>query len=123
MNSEAQGETREQGLDVKGVRDRDYIIDRLTQTYEEQGRHQEASQARGQNRAASKRNSAPAVLRIKSNVDFGEEGLPLDKLPELRQHLSRAHDQLLGRPSTRKAGRNEPCPCGSGRKFKYCCGS
>ena len=22
----------------------------------------------------------------------------------------------------RKVGRNEPCPCGSGRKFKRCCG-
>ena len=22
-----------------------------------------------------------------------------------------------------KAGRNEPCPCGSGRKFKKCCGA
>jgi uncharacterized protein len=22
-----------------------------------------------------------------------------------------------------KAGRNDPCPCGSGRKFKNCCGS
>jgi len=22
-----------------------------------------------------------------------------------------------------KAGRNEPCPCGSGKKFKKCCGS
>ena len=22
----------------------------------------------------------------------------------------------------RKFGRNEPCPCGSGRKFKKCCG-
>jgi preprotein translocase subunit SecA len=21
-----------------------------------------------------------------------------------------------------KAGRNEPCPCGSGKKFKSCCG-
>jgi len=112
-----------QGLGVKSVRDRDYILDRLAQIYEEQGRHQEASQARGQNRAASKGNSSRAVLRIKSKVDFGEEGLSLDKLPELRQHLSRAHDQLLGRPSTRKAGRNEPCPCGSGKKFKYCCGS
>ena len=20
-------------------------------------------------------------------------------------------------------GRNEPCPCGSGRKFKHCCGN
>ena len=25
--------------------------------------------------------------------------------------------------STVKAGRNEPCPCGSGRKYKHCCGS
>ena len=21
----------------------------------------------------------------------------------------------------RRVGRNEPCPCGSGRKFKHCC--
>lgn len=23
---------------------------------------------------------------------------------------------------TKPAGRNDPCPCGSGRKFKQCCG-
>ena len=23
----------------------------------------------------------------------------------------------------RKVGRNEPCPCGSGKKYKFCCGS
>ncbi|MBS4095807.1 MAG: SEC-C domain-containing protein [Sulfuricella sp.] len=22
-----------------------------------------------------------------------------------------------------KVGRNDPCPCGSGKKFKQCCGS
>ena len=27
------------------------------------------------------------------------------------------------RPGGRKVGRNEPCPCGSGRKYKKCCGS
>lgn len=26
------------------------------------------------------------------------------------------------RPATPRVGRNEPCPCGSGRKFKHCCG-
>jgi preprotein translocase subunit SecA len=26
------------------------------------------------------------------------------------------------RRETRKVGRNEPCPCGSGKKFKHCCG-
>lgn len=27
------------------------------------------------------------------------------------------------RPEPAKAGRNAPCPCGSGRKFKRCCGA
>ena len=26
-------------------------------------------------------------------------------------------------PEGVKVGRNEPCPCGSGKKFKNCCGS
>jgi hypothetical protein len=25
-------------------------------------------------------------------------------------------------PATKKVGRNEPCPCGSGKKYKKCCG-
>jgi SWIM/SEC-C metal-binding protein len=33
---------------------------------------------------------------------------------------------LLNPPKTviaeRKPGRNEPCPCGSGKKYKKCCG-
>jgi preprotein translocase subunit SecA len=24
--------------------------------------------------------------------------------------------------AAKKVGRNEPCPCGSGKKFKKCCG-
>ncbi|NJR42690.1 MAG: hypothetical protein HC767_08495 [Akkermansiaceae bacterium] len=27
------------------------------------------------------------------------------------------------RRSEEKVGRNEPCPCGSGKKFKKCCGA
>ena len=27
------------------------------------------------------------------------------------------------RPATTKAGRNDLCPCGSGRKYKKCCGA
>ena len=26
------------------------------------------------------------------------------------------------RPTAKRAGRNEPCPCGSGKKYKRCCG-
>ena len=35
-------------------------------------------------------------------------------------------DILLSTPRTKiaekKVGRNEPCPCGSGKKYKRCCG-
>lgn len=31
------------------------------------------------------------------------------------------HDYISRRPRT-EAGRNEPCPCGSGKKYKRCCG-
>jgi preprotein translocase subunit SecA len=26
-------------------------------------------------------------------------------------------------PPAKKVGRNEPCPCGSGKKYKHCCGT
>ena len=29
----------------------------------------------------------------------------------------------LKRLASKKIGRNEPCPCKSGKKFKYCCGA
>jgi uncharacterized protein len=31
--------------------------------------------------------------------------------------------QATYRRSAAKVGRNDPCPCGSGKKFKHCCGS
>ena len=31
-------------------------------------------------------------------------------------------ERTTHRRSERKVGRNEPCPCGSGQKFKKCCG-
>jgi tetratricopeptide (TPR) repeat protein len=30
---------------------------------------------------------------------------------------------MIGRRTTSTTGRNDPCPCGSGRKFKRCCGA
>ena len=34
-------------------------------------------------------------------------------------------DSLQKKPEVRKdakVGRNDPCPCGSGKKYKQCCG-
>ena len=45
--------------------------------------------------------------------------------PEKPENLSELN-RLLNPPETRKhenkIGRNEPCPCGSGKKYKKCCG-
>lgn len=48
---------------------------------------------------------------------------PLDKLFDFikpRQELS-VHQEPFVRKEP-KIGRNEPCPCGSGKKYKHCCG-
>ena len=34
----------------------------------------------------------------------------------------REHKQETVRRETPKVGRNDPCPCGSGKKYKHCCG-
>jgi uncharacterized protein len=33
------------------------------------------------------------------------------------------HGQATVRRAAPKVGRNDPCPCGSGKKFKHCCGA
>jgi hypothetical protein len=37
--------------------------------------------------------------------------------------LSNGYTAVTVRRTTPKVGRNEPCPCGSGKKFKKCCGA
>ncbi len=43
--------------------------------------------------------------------------LPPDTLPPVKPEPPR--DTIVGKPT---AGRNDPCPCKSGKKFKKCCG-
>lgn len=37
--------------------------------------------------------------------------------------LRHGHERLDPYRASPKVGRNEPCPCGSGRKYKRCCGA
>ncbi|HWI63667.1 MAG TPA: SEC-C metal-binding domain-containing protein [Symbiobacteriaceae bacterium] len=39
-----------------------------------------------------------------------------DRPDSLFSHVAVPHES-----TTRKTGRNMPCPCGSGRKYKKCC--
>lgn len=65
--------------------------------------------------------STPGGVRIKTKFDFGPKGLPLDQLGRIKDQAASANERIVPR-LVPKAGRNEPCPCGSGKKFKKCCG-
>jgi len=57
-----------------------------------------------------------------------EKGRPSSKTKRAKEEKLRQHRaQVKNRykrpesPSLKKPSRNDPCPCGSGRKYKYCC--
>ncbi|MBM3143169.1 MAG: hypothetical protein FJ005_09070 [Chloroflexi bacterium] len=43
--------------------------------------------------------------------------------PEDISDLERAIKPPTPARAEKKPGRNDPCPCGSGKKFKHCCGA
>jgi hypothetical protein len=50
-----------------------------------------------------------------------EEEWPLDEARKARPDRNRK--SVPGHPARSKIGRNERCPCGSGKKYKMCCGA
>ena len=75
----------------------------------------------------------PAILRVQTVRRAAEVaalceehgiryilGVESDK-PEDISDLERALSPLEPARVALKVGRNDPCPCGSGRKFKKCC--
>lgn len=140
------------GLDVLDVRDRPEVRDRLITVLEDTGRQEEAAKMRSsigedsQERrgsiegieAAEKQSGFTSAsselevsvgtksLRLSQRVSFGEQGLPLDQLGEFAASMHQQDEPILGGASIRReigrVGRNEPCPCGSGAKYKKCCG-
>ena len=124
------------GYSIPDVRDRDCIAERLQDLCQETGRSGEAAQFRQQARRLRHRaptitvsrhldladdDDGPAALRETTRLDFGPGGLPLDRFPNVMRALTARSSGTPARAV--KVGRNAPCPCGSGKKFKKCCGS
>ena len=69
------------------------------------------------------------ILSTLSRLQIMKQRPPADVLPARRKkpmHFS--HGDEAERPVTvkregKKVGRNDPCPCGSGKKYKKCCGA
>jgi uncharacterized protein len=88
--------------------------------------------------SAAKEAFRPIRLLAGENLSKEEEGLT--RWPQQREDLAKQitasvasiyrfwlpHRKAVNGPIKRtepKVGRNEPCPCGSGKKFKKCCGA
>jgi tetratricopeptide (TPR) repeat protein len=115
-----------EGLYVAGVRDFQYLAERLADLYQEQGRVDEAKdiQQRAEMNPPAIQHTLEVlpgdkVLRRKTISTFGDEGLPLSELPKLASLHRASSTPVTGK--RQKIGRNDPCPCGSGQKFKKCC--
>ena len=82
-------------------------------------------------RLGTEKNPAVVNVRTKDRVKeleaiFEERGWKhiIELEPDEPENIE-ALEILLNPPKTRiagkKVGRNEPCPCGSGKKYKKCC--
>ena len=91
------------GYHIPGVRDRVYIAERLQEVCEDSGRPDEARQFGEQ---AERLRHEPLRAAARPGPPPG------NPVPPAVNTARRV-----------KVGRNAPCPCGSGKKFKKCCGS
>lgn len=80
----------------------------------------------------SKKKTIPAIQEMYEEVittwagyndDYGDENMTNDiGWPEKNSLFYNAEVQLPYERAAPKIGRNDPCPCGSGKKYKKCCG-
>ncbi|MCU0833980.1 MAG: preprotein translocase subunit SecA [Chromatiaceae bacterium] len=69
----------------------------------------------------------PSLIPREQEFEFRHEEFRGFEAPEEEElvavageHQGEAHQPFVR--EQRKVGRNEPCPCGSGKKYKHCCG-
>lgn len=95
-------------LSIYGLRDRDSVEERLLNLYNDYSEDE-------------KYKALEQKLKLEE-----EQRQKEDKYFESKKRLYAGLEQRLSNSSqaiSEKVGRNSPCPCGSGKKFKKCCGS
>lgn len=93
-------EILKRGLSVNGLEDKVYVLDRLKDIYNEREMHEEEERIQMEIDELQKKERA-ALPRNK----------PYNMSTEIAKPVVTGH----------KVGRNDPCPCGSGKKYKKCC--
>lgn len=119
-------EILKQGLAVSGVRDKRDMLERQMNVYEDMGRKDDADRIQEElSREDDRQRDNDIqettevsvhgnVLSVKTKVNYGGMGMPLEEWGRGLTNPAQEH--------RKKTGRNDPCPCGSGKKFKKCCG-
>ncbi len=58
-------------------------------------------------------------------VAAAQQGAAAGEVEDVETPMTEAAEEMLNKPRTyhaqKEPGRNDPCPCGSGKKYKYCC--
>jgi preprotein translocase subunit SecA len=68
------------------------------------------------------------ILRLLPHLGAGAFRQDEEKLKETQKHMveagaeGKSDSSVLVKKDENKVGRNDPCPCGSGKKYKKCCG-
>jgi len=87
------------------------------QTVEEERRKAGVFEAVSKQFTHEEKESFKGIARTETRAEFEDTAMP--------QRGSSPHEQEKIEPYKRevpKVGRNDPCPCGSGKKYKKCCG-
>ena len=95
------------GYVVTGVREAEHIAERLADVCGRTGRPAEATEFRRQ----AEKDRQRAGRRVTRATARAAPAAPAGESRAAKQHPAG------------KTGRNQPCPCGSGKKFKKCCGA
>ncbi|MDR0978176.1 MAG: preprotein translocase subunit SecA [Endomicrobium sp.] len=67
-------------------------------------------------------NTVEYVFKVHMNIDFSEQDVKEEHSAADHELENRINNKKADPKNLNKIGRNDPCPCGSGKKYKKCCG-
>lgn len=98
-----------EALENKNLRDRDVVWERLLSLYkecDEKQKYEEVQKRVEADKENARKNAKDNMVKIQN----------------LEREFEKNTKKLINNFLKYKPGRNDPCPCGSGKKYKKCCG-
>lgn len=107
----------QEGLAIKGIRNRLDVLEKLAEFYDAQGLAAQAEAAWSEFEKEEADTSSPETNVQKTNL------FDSPTMARLKDAIVQVDsDSAVATAPGDTIGRKEPCPCGSGKKYKRCCG-